>query len=142
MDITEFLGPHRWLSNFWPAPVQLDGVLYPTVEHAYQAAKTLNPSERAVIRETPSPGAAKRLGGFATKRDDWDEIKLAVMGQLLVQKFAIPELRQQLIDTGDARIIEGNTWGDVFWGVCKGKGENHLGRLIESIRESINGSTL
>jgi hypothetical protein len=61
---------------------------------------------------------------------------------MLVQKFAIPELRQQLIDTGDARIIEGNTWGDVFWGVCKGKGENHLGRLIESIRESINGSTL
>jgi ribA/ribD-fused uncharacterized protein len=141
-DIKEFLGPHRWLSNFWPAPVVMDGDAYPTVEHAYQAAKTLDPGERKGIRDTASPGAAKRLGGFVTKRDDWDTIKLEVMRRLLLQKFAIPELRQKLLDTGDARIIEGNTWGDTFWGVCRGNGTNHLGRLIEDIREQANAEAI
>jgi len=69
----------------------------------------------------------------------WDGAKLGIMAQLVVQKFTNNAvLAQRLHDTGDAELIEGNTWGDTFWGICKGKGENHLGRILMEVRHSIN----
>lgn len=133
--IDSFRDQNRWLSNFWPAPVYLDGVLYPTVENAYQAAKTL---DKRHIFVGCSPAISKKLGRAVTKRDDWKDIKINVMRHLLEQKFHKDTmLGNQLIATGDQEIIEGNTWGDVFWGVCEGVGENHLGRLLMEIREDI-----
>jgi ribA/ribD-fused uncharacterized protein len=111
---------------------------YPTVEHAYQAAKTLDQTERVVILAALSPGSAKRLGKTVTKRTDWDDItKINVMAVLLKQKFADPVTAHYLKETGDAELIEGNHWGDVFWGVCRGVGKNHLGRLLMEIRDTL-----
>jgi ribA/ribD-fused uncharacterized protein len=135
--ICEFVGDYRFLSNFWPVIVTLDGRQYSTVEHAYQAAKTLNPLQREYIREAPTPGNAKRRGRSIDLRTDWEEIKLTVMLALLRQKFDRPDLREALLQTGDAELIEGNTWGDCFWGVCRGKGRNHLGRLLMQVRSEI-----
>jgi predicted NAD-dependent protein-ADP-ribosyltransferase YbiA (DUF1768 family) len=59
------------------------------------------------------------------------------MDLLLQQKFAIPEIRERLLSTGDEDIIEVNTWGDVFWGVCGNRGENYLGKLLMRIRSNI-----
>lgn len=135
--ITSFSGRYRWLSNFWPAPVLLFGSeLYPTVEHAFQAAKTLDRAERDAIRTAPTPGTAKYLGRRCTLRADWESVKLSAMRHLLMQKFAHPELHALLMSTGDAMLVEGNTWGDRFWGVCKGVGENHLGLMLMEIRAS------
>jgi hypothetical protein len=68
-------------------------------------------------------------------RPDWDEVKIEVMRDVLVSKFQHnSELRQKLIDTGDAYLEEGNWWGDTFWGVCKGKGQNKLGLLLIQLR--------
>lgn len=137
--IGPFQGELRWLSNFWPAEVMLDGLVYPTVEHAYVAAKTTNDVERFVIQTTPSPGEVKRLGRQLNIREDWDSIKLQVMEDLLWQKFQHSELKAKLLATGDIPIVEINTWNDTFWGQCNGKGTNHLGKLLMKIRETLRG---
>lgn len=139
MTIGPFKGEHRWLSNFWPALVKLDGFLYPTVEHAYVAAKTTDPMIRKVIQTTDKPGEVKRLGRQFDLREDWHDIKLQVMEDLLWQKFQDPVLKEQLLATGDEEIVEINTWNDTFWGQCKGKGQNHLGKLLMKIREALRG---
>lgn len=133
--INSFRGDYRFLSNFEYSPVMFDNVQYPTIEHAYQAAKTDDFSERHVIHDAQTPRAARKLGQLVKIRPDWDNVKADVMLGLLRQKFAIPHLAQLLDETGDAELIEGNTWGDVFWGVCDGVGKNWLGRLLMQVRE-------
>ena len=129
MDIFEFQGEHRWLSNFWPAWVILDGVLFPSIEHAYQAAKT-HPSQREPFLRCTA-GQAKRLGRTVEMRADWEQVKVPTMRSLVEQKFAPgTELGEKLKATGDGQIVEGNNWGDTFWGVCRGRGQNWLGRLL------------
>lgn len=140
--ITEFQGEYRFLSNFWPAVVELDGFKYPTVEHAYQAAKTLDVDVREAIRSAATPGVAKRAGQSAEVRTDWESVKIEVMYALLKQKFQRPDLRKKLLNTRDYMLIEGNTWGDRFWGVCKGTGENNLGKLLMQVRRELNSAEM
>lgn len=135
--IAAFTGEYRWLSNFWPAPVMLDGVVYPTVEHAYVAAKTTDPAVRHQVLLCIGPTSVKRFGRTIRLRDDWDMTRLTVMADLVWQKFQEPDLRRRLINTTGRELIEGNTWNDTFWGVCNGVGMNHLGRIIMNIREHI-----
>ncbi len=124
-------------SNFAPCAVMLDGHTYPSVEAAYQAAKTLDDQERRTIRSCTSPADAKRLGKTVTLRPDWDDIKVDVMKDLLEQKFAQPKYRTLLLSTGKGNLVEGNTWGDTFWGVVNGTGKNTLGLLIMAIRQRL-----
>lgn len=135
--INKFEGEYRFLSNFWPAEVEFDGVTYPTVEHAYQAAKTTKISERKNIKGALTPEMAKKMGKAITLRADWETIKIGVMRDLINKKFDIPELKKLLLKTEDQDLIEGNWWNDTFWGVCKGKGENHLGKLLMEKREML-----
>lgn len=137
--IDHFVGEYRFLSNFWPTIVHLDGRAYRSVEHAYQAAKTSDDGQRRYIQEQCSkPGDAKRYGRRVTMRFDWNDVKLDIMLSLLRQKFAESFMRNKLIATDDAELIEGNDWGDHFWGKCMGIGENHLGRLLMQVRSEIN----
>ena len=129
--------PYEFLSNFYPATVRLDGVEYPTVEHAYQAAKTLDETERRHVRSASTPDEAKKRGGRVTVRPDWEDIKVSVMRDLLRQKFSDATLRDRLLGTAPHPLIEGNTWGDRFWGVCDGEGQNWLGRLLMEIRDGV-----
>ena len=107
------------------------------MEHAFQAAKTLDEDERRRIRNEPSAAGAKQRGKHATLREDWEQIKVGVMRDLLRQKFGTDPLRSRLLKTGKSKLVEGNWWGDRFWGVCEGKGENHLGLLLMEIREEL-----
>lgn len=132
--IDSFQGDYRWLSNFEPVDVVFEGELYPSVEHAYVAAKTLDRELRKTIALMATPGAAKRAGRAIKLRPDWEMVKLDVMEKLVRQKFMHVRLRRLLLSTGDMEIIEGNTWGDTFWGVCNGVGENHLGKIIMAVR--------
>lgn len=134
-EITSFSGEYRFLSNFWPANVTDEEHRYATVEHAYQAAKTASASHRREILHANTAGIAKRLGRRVPIRPDWEDVKVGVMRELLRQKFAEPTLRAKLLATGTALLVEGNTWGDRFWGQCPvGVGENWLGRLLMEIR--------
>jgi ribA/ribD-fused uncharacterized protein len=145
--ITAFTGDHAFLSNFHPHPLTIDGVTYPTAEHAFQAAKTHDPAVKQAIADKPTPAQVKRAGGKRAGslvtgdlfRTDWEGIKLSVMRDILRLKFADPALRQALLATGEAPLVEGNAWNDTFWGVCRGRGQNHLGRLLEEVREEVRG---
>lgn len=132
--IDSFRGEYRFLSNFYSCPIIFEGDLYSSLEHAFQASKTLDSNERKVVRVAVKAGDAKRAGRKVTKRGDWDDVRVGIMRELLYQKFNDLQLRQRLINTGDAELVEGNNWGDVFWGVCRGRGENWLGKLLMEIR--------
>lgn len=137
-SIDSFNGEFRFLSNFWPAPTEYEGILYPTSEHAYQAAKTLDKKIRRQIADLATPSSAKKAGRALVLRPDWNSVKLLVMEACVRDKFTRnPDLAQKLLATGDAHLIEGNTWGDTFWGVCDSKGENHLGIILMKIREEL-----
>src|SRR5579863_8253705 len=133
----EFKGKYNFLSNFALCPVTYEGMLFPTVEHAYQAAKTRNWDERERVRKARSAGDAKRLGKRVTLRADWDQQKLHVMDVLLHQKFAVEPFRSALLETGNDEIVHDNWWHDTYWGMCVGVGENHLGKLIMAIRHKL-----
>ena len=135
--IGPFLGRWRFLSNFYPVTVVMDQVAYRSVEHAYQAAKTLDVDERRIIAAAETPGAAKKFGRMVTVREDWEQVKLTVMLNLLTQKFSLDPLATWLVETAPARLVEINTWGDTFWGICQGHGENHLGRLLMRVRAAL-----
>jgi ribA/ribD-fused uncharacterized protein len=138
MVITQFRGAYRFLSNFYMAPVKLGNAVYPSTEHAYQAAKTRSKKLRKRISQAKSAGTAKRLGQQVTIREDWEEIKVKVMYKVLVAKFTQHEdLKEQLLGTGDAELVEGNWWGDTFWGVCNNEGENKLGKLLMLVRDEL-----
>lgn len=134
--IKEFQGDERWLSNFTPCEVYLDGIAYPSTEAAYQAAKTVISNEREPFVHM-NAFQAKRAGRKVIIRDDWDEVKLEVMEDLTRQKYSKDPLKSKLLSTGDREIQEGNNWGDTFWGICKGQGSNHLGIIIMKVRSEL-----
>ncbi len=138
--IKQFKGGSRFLSNFYPAQVDHDGITYPTVEHAFQAAKTLDFGQRWLIAKMGSPSAAKRAGRKITLRPDWETAKNTIMLELVLQKFTRRlDLRQQLQATAEAELIEGNWWHDNYWGDCSCEdcdqpGKNVLGKILMDVR--------
>lgn len=141
--IEKFEGKYDFLSNFYESEIEFEGIIYPTVEHAFQAAKTLDIKEREEIAKLPNPSLAKRAGRSVKLRMDWENIKDEVMLTCLRAKFAIPELRERLIHTGNEWLVEGNTWHDNYWGDCSCfkcaniKGKNTLGYLLCKVRKEI-----
>lgn len=134
--ITSFRGEHFFLSNFFPVAIRLGGIVWPTGEHAYVAAKTTDPQERQRILACRTPGEARRAGRGLTLRPGWEDLRLPVMRAILEQKFRHPDLARRLLATGLRPLEERNPWGDRFWGIDarSGQGENHLGRLLMAIR--------
>jgi ribA/ribD-fused uncharacterized protein len=136
-EITSFSGEYRWLSNFWQVEVKFDGDTYPSVENAYQAAKASDITERWQFKNMTAAQAKKAGKTIKSFRVDWDFVKVPIMRDLIRHKFMNPELRAKLIATGNAELIEGNWWGDKFWGVCKNDGLNWLGKILMEVRSEI-----
>ena len=139
--IDSFTEKNSFLSNFTPCRVSYAGVQFLSVEAAFQAAKCKEWEDTLKFRFL-SAAESKKLGRTVKMRADWDDARnyrLVVMEQLLREKFSDknPELKQKLIDTYDAELVEGNTWNDTFWGVCGGVGKNHLGILLMKIRKDL-----
>ncbi|MCP5006489.1 MAG: NADAR family protein [Planctomycetes bacterium] len=135
--IDKFEGKYEFLSNFYPSVVTIDGVTYPTVEHAFQAYKVISLAVRRVIAKADGPAEAKRQSRQVCLRFDWEDIKDTVMLRALRMKFNNVVLGSKLLGTGEEKLIEGNTWGDTYWGVCDGKGTNMLGQLLMKVRTEI-----
>lgn len=135
--IDKFEGEYAFLSNFSEVP----GTPM-TVEHYFQSCKTTDPDEAARIGLAATPGQAKKMGRNPNLhlKPNWEEIKDGVMLEGLRWKFSHPDLREKLLATGDAELIEGNFWGDTYWGVCNGVGKNMLGKLLMQVRDEINGN--
>ena len=123
-------------------PIEYEGIIYPSTEYAYQAAKTLDINKRREIQNCRTPGDAKRTGRNITIRQDWEEIKYIVMLHLVTEKFKHPLLKSWLNNTGTAELVEFNTWHDQIWGVCTcpkcgGIGENLLGKILMRVRSEL-----
>lgn len=138
--IDRFDGEYFFLSNYSASPFRIDYVLFPTMEHYFQANKADNQNDYLHIAYARAPGEAKRLGRKIQLRPDWEKIKDNVMLTGLRKKFADPELRSLLLATGDEELVEGNYWGDTYWGVCNGVGQNKLGKLLMQVREEIKNN--
>lgn len=136
--INSFRGQYRALSNFYYSRVSYDGVIYRSLEHAYQAAKTLDLKEREAVYILKTPGEAKKYGRQLTLRPDWESMKYRIMTQLVRDKFySCYVCRDVLLDTGDAVLVEGNNWGDRVWGMYKGEGNNYLGVILMQVRREL-----
>ncbi len=138
MRIDEFMGEYRWLSNFVGKITNSNGETYPTVEHAYQSAKSFDPIDKYIIHSAKTPKEARKLGQTIELRPDWENVKLEIMYRLVRAKFTQNKwLASLLIATGDADLIEGNYWNDTYWGVCDGVGENYLGKILMAVRRGL-----
>jgi ribA/ribD-fused uncharacterized protein len=136
--IDQFRGDYHFLSNFYPSLFYYNSCRWPTAEHAYQASKTLDKHERQMIANASGPGEAKRQGQRVTLRPDWEEVKDQIMYEIVKAKFdQNPILAMRLRYTGIRSLIEGNTWGDIYWGVCSGVGQNKLGLILERVRSEL-----
>lgn len=135
--ISDFRKKYFFLSNFYPCTITYKGINYSTSEAAYQAQKTLDDAERLRISKL-NPEDAKSEGRKLELRKDWEEVKLTEMYNICKIKFTEnPNLTKRLLETGSMVLIEENDWNDYFWGVCGGKGENHLGKILMQIRDEI-----
>lgn len=134
-------------SNFVPALVIIDGVEYPTLEHAYQAMKTFDTTTRIAIRDAPTPAVAKRIGRripYAKLRDNWDGVKRDIMLSLLRDKFSREPHRSALAQSRE-QLVEVTWWHDTYWGVCSCpqhamRGQNILGKLLAQVRSELQGA--
>ena len=131
-----FIDEYSFLSNFYEAFIAYEGIRWKTSEHAYQAMKSLDHEERLWVASLDTPGQAKRAGRHILLRSDWEEVKEEIMLNILKAKFdQNADIRQKLIETYPLRLIEGNNWGDTFWGVDDHKGGlNKLGEQLMHLR--------
>ncbi len=128
-------------NNFSPHAVEIDGIVYPTAEHAYQTAKCTSEDGKAAILAARSPMLAKTAANqtfAATRRGDWEVVKVGVMKTVLRAKLAQhEEVRGALGRSGDTEIIEDSPV-DYFWGCgADGSGQNMLGKLWMELRAEL-----
>jgi len=144
--IEEFSGDYRFLSNFWPCEIKYKGFTFPSTEHAYQAVKWLCVSNNDqlildFLGKATTAGKAKRMGRLIPiDAEIWDNAKVEVMKEITIIKYVEHiELGNLLKSTKNKYIQEGNSWGDVFWGIDlkTGKGKNILGNILMHVRSEI-----
>lgn len=133
--ISEFRGKFYFLSNFYSSPVYYCGRTFRNAEAAFHSQK--DPARAGEFTRL-NPSEAKRLGRRVRLRCDWEEVKDGIMFEVVMAKFGGSQaLADALLATGDEKLVEGNTWGDRYWGVCDGKGLNKLGGILERVRENL-----
>ena len=137
MKIDSFRGKYFFLSNFYLTEVSFEGLTFQNNEAAFQAMKTLDKGKRVEFTGL-DPSSAKRKGRQIKLRKDWEEIKDQIMYEICLSKFNQNEdLKRKLLQTKGIELIEGNDWGDTYWGVCRGRGQNKLGKILMRVREEL-----
>ena len=132
-----FIGENFYLSNFYEAPVEYNGIVYPHTESAFQAQKCLSKLVQEEFKYL-KPGQAKRYGKKVPLREDWEQVKDNIMYEVCLAKFKQhKDLAEKLIATGDEELAEGNNWGDTYWGTVDGVGKNMLGKVLMRVRSEI-----
>lgn len=136
MSIDEFRGDNFFLSNFYNIGFHFAGIDFRSSECFFQAMKTTDLTIQKNIARM-KPAEAKRAGQGVNLRRDWGATRLLFMEMAIRLKFSNENVKQRLINTGDEELIEGNDWGDKFWGADRetGEGENNLGKILMSFRE-------
>lgn len=140
-----FLGrnPYAALSNFFKGkPIVIDGVSYPTGEHAFHAGKATNDADRMRIAKARTADQAKQIGRSIKMRPDWDRFRKRWMKRVIAAKFTDGRAEAKVLrSTGTAKLVEGTLWNDEFWGVnleLPGRpGRNELGKMLMARRREL-----
>ena len=142
--ITSFKDEYRFLSNFYQSPVTLDGLTYPNAEAAFQAQKCEKEEDKVKYTLVKNPVVAKRMGKKEPNLpENWREISYGIMLEVVRAKFSLPEMKEKLLTTGDAELVEGNNHHDNLWGDCACPrctakvGQNRLGKILMQVREEL-----
>ncbi len=157
--VIQFVREYSFLSNFYPVSVVVNNVVFPSVENAYQAMKFRKYMWYEFV--DIMPGEAKRLaiymakllddsGSYEDNKHYYDFVitkkKIMVMKELLLKKFNNDEMRDKLLKTNGLKLVEGNVWNDIFWGVDLRSpdnsklgfvGKNYLGKLLMEVRNEL-----
>ena len=135
-------------SNFSLHPIQLEGTVWSTVEHYYQAQKFVGTENEGLIitiqnAETPMEAATIGRDRTLKLRCDWEQVKTQVMWQGVLTKFLThTDIQKILLDTGDELIVEDSPI-DYYWGCGREKtGQNHLGKILMKVRQEIRQQRL
>lgn len=139
--ISQFRNEHYFLSNFFPINLSVNGKMYPSAEHAFQAAKCVNAADAERIRKAATPSIARSMGRRVLLKPNWERKRISTMLEILILKFEVPQLKTLLKNTQGREIEESNTWHDIFWGTCScrehgGEGRNVLGNFLMLVRDS------
>ncbi len=138
-------GAYGFMSNFSRHPIYIADKIWPTTEHYFQAQKFAGTEHEEAVRCASTPKQAALMGRDRTRplRADWESVKDEVMREALKAKFTQhPELRQALLDTGDALLIE-HTKNDAYWADGgDGSGKNRLGELLMALRAELSAARL
>lgn len=133
--IDKFIGKYYFLSNFSNSKIEIEGLTFDNGEAAFHSFKDCNRREEFVGL---NPSQAKKLGRSVKLREDWEEVKDHLMYRVNYAKFSQNEdLKEKLLATDKKELVEGNNWGDTYWGVCNGKGRNMLGRVLMLVRQGL-----
>jgi len=138
--IENFRGKYSFLSNFYASNVKIHGINYTSAEHAYQAQKSLDKQVQLLISGLKYPGQAKKYGSTITLRPDWGIIRIEIMAYIILNKFyQNTYIGALLLNTCPSTLVEGNWWGDTFWGIDmkSGSGENWLGEILMKVRHDL-----
>lgn len=145
-DVIEFYAvgdPYGEFSNFAAFPISLHGKRWPTSEHYFQAQKFAGTPHEEELRQAKKAQLAADMGRDRKRplRRDWESVKDAVMLDALRAKFTQhEELRELLLGTGDARLIE-HTRNDAYWADGgDGSGKNRLGQLLMQVRDELRAA--
>ena len=134
-------GEYGFLSNFAPYPISLNGKMWPTSEHYFQAQKYAGTEQERKIQRAKTPLIAARLGRDRSLpiRRDWERVKDDIMRDAVWVKFEQhPDIRAMLLATGEAQLVE-HTANDAYWGDGgDGKGKNMLGRILMEVRDAFD----
>lgn len=146
--INEFRGKYYFLSNFYNAKVEWEGITYLNNESAFQSAKVLDKEVRLKFANL-DPSSGKRKGRHVQLRYDWEKVKFNIMYEIVKAKFSQnQDLKEKLLLTGDEHLEEGNTWHDNLYGNCSCKrcenikGQNKLGKILEKVREELRAKNI
>ena len=140
--VNGFRGEYFFLSSKYYAPVMYKNLMFENNEAAFQSGKCIYDSYRVNFCHL-TPFEAKTLGGIISLRRDWKQIKNQVMEDCVRDKFTRNlDLKILLLETRDEELIEGNDWGDTYWGVCNGIGKNMLGVILMKVREELRNSLI
>lgn len=132
-----FRGPYDFLSNMYEVDITYQGITFPSSEHLYFYQQIPEGWWRNRVLETPHGKVAKKIASNpkCPRISTTKAFKLQCMKRAVWEKFKVPAMQNRLIDTHPTILVEYNWWNDTFWGVCRGEGENHLGRLLMHTRK-------
>jgi len=134
--IDSFRGENQFLSNFYDYFMYFEGKFYKNSEAAFQAQKCIKEEYKNNF-STLSARDSKILGKQVELREDWEEVKDEIMYNVVKEKFRTINMARLLLATGEQELVEGNSWGDTYWGKCDGRGKNKLGHILMKVRQEL-----